>query len=82
MTWAEFQIRLFAWKRTEDRAWEKVRFVAWHAMTGSHLNAKKLPKTLNQFLPLSFDKKQTGTLTEAHKEAFLNAMKDYLKQKA
>ena len=80
MSFAEFQIRLFAWKRCQEREWEKVRFLAWHAMTGSHQNPKRLPKSLNQFMALGIDKKQGATISEAQKERFLEATKEYLKQ--
>ena len=81
MTFAEFQIRLFAWKRTQEREWEKTRFVAFHAMKGSHLDAKKMPKSLNQFMPLGLDKKQFSAISEVHKQRFLEAMKEYVKNK-
>ena len=79
MSFAEFQIRLFAWKRTQDREWEKIRLVAWYSLTGPHQNPKRLPKSMVNFLPLSIDKKE-NTLTDAHKSAFLEAVKDYEKQ--
>jgi len=80
MTWAEFQIRLFAWKRTQEREWEKVRFLAWHAMTGSHQDPKKMPKTLSQFMKLDLDKKTTPLISEAQKQRFLEVSKEYYKQ--
>ena len=81
MSFAEFQIRLFAYKRVQEREWEKVRFIGWCATTGSHMNPKKLPKSLNQFMPLGIDRKQGMTITESQKQRFLEAMQDYLKQK-
>lgn len=80
MSFAEFQIRLFAWKRTEERAWEKVRLLAWYSMTGSHLDPKKLPKSINNFMKLGIDNRQKSRVSDAQKEAFMNAMKEYLKQ--
>lgn len=80
MSFAEFQIRLFAWKRTEERAWEKVRILAWYAMTGSHQDPKKMPKSITQFMKLDLDKKKSITVSDTQKNAFLEAMKDYVKQ--
>lgn len=80
MSYAEFQIRLFAWRRVEERAWEKVRIMAWYSMVGSHQDPKKMPKSLSQFMSLDLDKKQ-GVITEAHKQAYLNAMAEYVKNK-
>lgn len=79
MSFAEFQIRLFAWKRTQNREWEKVRILAWYSMVGSHMNPKHLPKSMNQFMSLDTDKKQ-GVLTEAHKARFMEAMQEYVQQ--
>lgn len=81
MSFAEFQIRLFAWKRTQEREWEKVRLVSWYSMVGSHLDAKKLPKSLSQFMPLGLDKRQVSAISEGHKQRFLGAMKEYVKNK-
>ncbi len=80
MTFAEFQIRLFAWKRTEEREWEKVRILAWYAMTGSHQDPKKMPKTITQFMRLGIDKNKPS-LSEAQKERFLEVTREYLKNK-
>ena len=81
MSFAEFQIRLFAWKRTQERDWEKVRLVSWYSMVGSHLDAKKMPKSLSQFMPLELDKRQVSAISEDHKQRFLEAMKEYVKNK-
>jgi hypothetical protein len=80
MSFAEFQIRLFAWSRLEERAWEKVRILAWYAMTGSHQDPKKMPKTLSQFMKLGLDDKVATKVTEEQKIRFLEATKEYLKQ--
>ena len=81
MSFAEFQIRLFAWRRTEERAWEKVRLLSWYALTGSHMNPKRLPKSITQLMSLDLDKKPKNIISEEQKQAFMNAMNDYLKQK-
>jgi len=81
MSFAEFQIRLFAWKRVQEREWEKVRLLAWYTMTGSHQDPKKMPKTLNQFMQLDLDKKRTSVISEAQKNRFLEATAEYLNKK-
>lgn len=80
MSFAEFQIRLFAWKRVEERAWEKVRIIAWYSMTGSHQDPKKMPKSITQFMKLSFDDKKNSKVTDEMKNRFLEVYKDYLTQ--
>ena len=79
MSFAEFQIRLFAWSRMQERDWEKVRILAWYSMVGSHMDPKKMPKTLTSFMSLGIDKKES-IITDAHKQRYLEAVQDYLKQ--
>lgn len=79
MTFAEFQIRLFAYKRMELREWEKVRQIAWSAFIAPHQDPKKLPKTIDRFMSLGENtKKEVST---EQKENFLKAYKEYLNQK-
>ena len=79
MSFAEFQIRLFAWSRCQEREWEKVRILAWYSLIGSHQNPKKLPKSINQFMSLDLDKK-TGVVSEAQVQRFKDEMSKYLQQ--
>lgn len=81
MTFAEFQIRLFAYKRMEMREWEKVRQIAWSAFIAPHQDPKKLPKTIDKFMNLGGEKIRKG-VSDEQKENFLKAYKEYLNQKA
>ena len=56
MTWAEFRIRLFAYKRLELKEWEKVRFIAYQTYV-SNWYSKKKPKSIENYLPLDHKKK-------------------------
>jgi len=79
MTFAEFQIRLFAYKRMELREWEKVRQISWSAFIGSHQDPKKMPKTIDKFMNLHADKPKSN-VSEEQKERFKQAYSEYLKQ--
>lgn len=79
MSFAEFQIRLFAWSRMQDREWEKTRLLSWYSLIGSHYDPKKLPKSITQFMSLDIDKKHAG-VTQGQKERFLAEMANYIKQ--
>lgn len=79
MSFAEFQIRLFAWSRMQEREWEKVRTLAWHIESASFHRRKKMP-TMQQFMPLGLDKKQTGVISESQKQRFLEVSAEYYKQ--
>lgn len=81
MSFAEFQIRLFAWRRCQDREWEKVRTLAWHIESASFHRRKKMP-SMEKFMPLSIDKnnESLGGVSEAQKQRFLEASAEYYKQ--
>ena len=79
MTFAEFQIRLFAYKRMELRDWEKVRQISWSAFIGSHQDPKKMPKTIDKFMKLGNGESKSG-VSEDQKERFRNVYSEYLKQ--
>jgi hypothetical protein len=44
MTWAEFQIRLFAYKRMDLYEWEKLREIMWTTYIAPHQDPKKMVK--------------------------------------
>ncbi len=75
MTWAEFLIRQFAFRRMDKYSWMKVREIAYQALVGSHMNPKKLPKSKEKFMPLD-DRKQKQ-LTDKQLEAMRNAQEIY-----
>ena len=79
MTFAEFQIRLFAYKRMQLREWEKVRLISWSAFIGSHQDPKTMPKTIDKFMSLDNTNAKKG-ITEDKKKRYLEAMREYLKQ--
>ena len=78
MTFAEFQIRLFAYERVQLREWEKTRLIGWCAWVGSHQDPKKMPKTIEKFLPLDVNKQKKGVSDEM-KQLFLEETEKYLK---
>jgi hypothetical protein len=80
MTFAEFQIRLFAYKRMELREWEKVRQIAWSSFIAPHQDPKKMPKSIDRFMSLGDNntRKEVGI---DQKENFLKAYKEYLNHK-
>lgn len=80
MTFAEFQIRLFAYKRMELREWEKVRQIAWSSFIAPHQDPKKMPKSIDKFMNLGNEKKRIGVGAE-QRENFLKAYKEYLNHK-
>jgi hypothetical protein len=78
MTWAEFCIRQHAYRRIQKNDWYKVREVAYSALIGSHIDPKKLPKSKDKFIPL--DSEVSQGLSDAAKDAIINAQKQYNKK--
>lgn len=78
MTWAEFQLRSYAYKRKQERQELLFREVAWNALIGSHYNAKKLPKTKDRFWQIGEKKSVTN---DKMKAAILQAQKQYFEDK-
>lgn len=77
MTWAEFQIRLFAYQRRDLYEWQKLRELMWTTYIAPHQDPKKMVKRKEQFLPLHKDKKISGGVSEQQKEHFLKAYKKW-----
>ena len=77
MTWAEFQIRLFAYKRMELNEAQKLREIMWTCYIAPHLDEKKMSKRKEQFMPLPSDKKQSLGVSEAMKELFIQEYKKW-----
>lgn len=75
MTWAEFQIRLFAYKRIDLYDWQKLREVMWTTYIAPHQDPKKMIKRKEIFLPLNNEKRVAGVSQEM-RETFL---KEFIK---
>lgn len=80
MTWAEFQIRLFAYNRMEKKQWFKIRELAWSATIAPHLNPKKMPKSKDAFMRLDNSGETRSSVSQSQKEAFMLAYQQYQKE--
>ena len=76
-TWAEFQIRLFAYKRQDLYKWQMSREMMWTSYIAPHQDPKKMPKRKELFLPLNGDKKVNTGVSQEHKERFLSEFKKW-----
>jgi len=77
MTWAEFQIRLFAYKRQDLYKWQMLRELMWVTYISPHQDPKKMAKRKEQFLSLTGDKKQNAGVSEEHKQIFLKELQKW-----
>ena len=78
MTWAEFQIRLYSFKRVEERKDIRAREIAWNALLAPHYNPKKLPKTKERFWQIG---EKTTSINDAMKAKIKEAQDEYFKEK-
>ena len=76
MTWAEFQIRLFAYKRQDLYDWQKLRELMWTSYIAPHQDPKKMVKRKESFLPLNNEKQVKG-VSEEMKATFLKEFRKY-----
>jgi hypothetical protein len=76
MTWAEFQIRLFAYKRQDLYEWQKLRELMWTSYISPHQDPKKMIKRKESFLPLSGEK-QGRVVSDEMKQLFLKEYKKW-----
>ena len=76
MTWAEFQIRLFAFKRIELVEAQKLREIIWTTYLAPHLDPTTMTKRKEHFMPLPSDKK-TGNVSDKMKELFIKEYKKW-----
>jgi len=78
MTWAEFQIRAFAYRRMQERKELLAREGAWASLIGSHYNPKKLPKSKDKFWQIGV---KDRVVDERMKAAIKAAQDEYFKKK-
>jgi|TARA_R110000822_G_scaffold300840_1_gene424391 hypothetical protein len=79
MTMAEFNIRLFSFKRLERNKEVLFREVAWQSLVGSHSDPKKIPKNKQKFWQIGKAEKVNEEMKNIMKEAMLNARSNYTK---
>lgn len=76
MTWAEFQIRLSAYKRQDYYEWTKLRELMWTIYIAPHQDPKKMIKRKEKFLPLNNEKVSSG-ISDEMKKVFLKEVAKY-----
>tara|TARA_R110002020_G_scaffold297267_3_gene513035 strand:+ start:3181 stop:3456 length:276 start_codon:yes stop_codon:yes gene_type:complete len=82
MTFAEFSIREYAYKRQEQWSWAKFRFVGFMALRSFNIAPKSIPKSLKDLMVLPFvdGSDNNNKINEKQFEAFKAAQERYLKQ--
>jgi hypothetical protein len=74
MTWAEFRIRLFSYKRQSLNDWYKVREVTYQIYVSNWQNPKKKPLSKSRFWNLEGNKNK---MTEAMRKRIIEVKAEY-----
>jgi hypothetical protein len=77
MSFAEFQIRLFSFKRQELARYQILREVMWTTYISSHLDPKKMAKKKEAFFPLPSDGKLAKRVSDEQRENFIKIYKQW-----
>lgn len=78
MTWAEFRIRLHGFRREQEMEMLRLRELSWITYVAPHQDPKKMKKSINQFWPLSKEKKR---VSKEMVERMKFVTQEYLKKK-
>ena len=81
MTWAEFQIRSYAYKRIQKEEWRKVREIAYTSLIAPYQDPKTIPKSREKYMPIDGLKKLGASIKEKAKKLMLERTKKYLEQR-
>lgn len=76
MSWREFLLRQIGYNREQKNEWFKVREIAYSALTGAHIDPKKLPKSKEDFIPLD-GRRKNKKVSEETKEKFVEFYKKW-----
>ena len=71
MSWAEFLIRSFAYRKKEKREWFKLRYLGYTILQANYIDPKRLPKTAESYMPLE---EQDPDLKQKRIDAFNQAV--------
>ena len=84
MPWCEFLIKSYAYSRMQEEKLRHTRLIAYSAQIGSHLDPKKLPRTIDQFMPIGSEKSarksNKNVISDDMKELFKKRMQEYKNQ--
>jgi len=78
MTWSEFLIRLYAFKRMRKYDRYMTREVMWTSLIAPHYDPKKLPKSKESFFPIE---DVEDDVTQKIKDRIRVAREQYIKDK-
>ncbi len=84
MPWCEFLIKSYAYSRMQEEKLRHTRLIAYSSQIGSHLDPKKLPRSIDQFMQIGSEKNarksNKNVIFDDMKELFKKRMQEYRSQ--
>jgi hypothetical protein len=77
MPFCEFRIKAYAYKRMQEERLRHTRMIAYYSAIGPHLDPKKLPKTIDEFMRIGDKPKKRSRVSDEMRELYKRRMDEY-----
>ena len=81
MPWCEFLIKSYAYNRIQEEKLRHTRLVAYSAQIGSHLDPKKLPRSIDQFMRIGSENNSSNNSDNPDKKLIFDDMKELFRKR-
>jgi len=81
MTWAEFQLRLFAYNRIQKNQWLKIAELSTNVLIAGFIDGKDKKKRINEIRRSYLGEGKPKGLSDLQKNAILKAQQQYNNKK-
>ena len=81
MTWAEFQLRLFAYNRIQRNQWLKIAELSTNVLIAGFIDGKDKKKRINEIRKSYLGEGKPKGLSDLQKNAILKAQQQYNNKK-
>ena len=77
MTWAEFQLRLFAYNRIQKNEWLKITELSTNVLIAGFIDGKDKKKRINEIRKSYLGEAKPKGLSDSQRDAILKAQQEY-----
>jgi hypothetical protein len=77
MTWAEFQLRLFAYNRMQKNDWLKIAELSTNVLIAGFIDGKDKKKRINEIRKNYLGEAKPKGLSDSQRDAILKAQQQY-----
>ena len=81
MTWAEFQLRLFAYNRMQKNDWLKIAELSTNVLIAGFIDRKDKKKRINEIRKNYLGETKPKGLSDSQRDAILKAQQQYNNKK-